>query len=283
MTNDMKAIILVGLPGSGKSTYSREINKQYNYEVISTDVEKRIEKCLEEGRDFIYDGTNANHKKRRIMIEKFQNKGVYVKVIFVGCAIPELLARNIKREPSKRLPWDKLVQLIKAFHVPTKWEGMDELCFEINEPDVNNYFYSTIGFDQKSKWHNEYLHGHIRTVIGYITYNCNDLSENEIEILESVARWHDFGKLFTQSEKDDGYMSYHGHENVSAYIYATSNFWQSGFLLRKGDHNVLALIFFHMQIGNAKTEKAKNKLIGYIGEDNFRLLERFHEADKFRR
>ena len=74
--------MLVGLPGSGKSTISNELNgevfssdalrkelwgdenTQGDNTLLFNELHKRIEKGLKEGKNCIYDATNINAKKR---------------------------------------------------------------------------------------------------------------------------------------------------------------------------------------------------------------------------
>ncbi len=67
-------IIMIGFPGSGKSTF---INKYLaNYEIISLDNEKTISKCLkllnkymEEGKNIVIDNTNPSKDSRKKFID----------------------------------------------------------------------------------------------------------------------------------------------------------------------------------------------------------------------
>lgn len=70
-----KVEILVGIPGSGKSTYAREMEK-HNYLVISQDRTRDKYKCIRDyinglqfKRNIIIDRTNVTKEQRKIWIE----------------------------------------------------------------------------------------------------------------------------------------------------------------------------------------------------------------------
>lgn len=73
--------MMVGIPGSGKSTYSKVLNEKFGYPVVSTDVVRTLHPDWEEsliwpevyrlcaeylsnGQDIIYDATNITPKVR---------------------------------------------------------------------------------------------------------------------------------------------------------------------------------------------------------------------------
>lgn len=87
--------LLVGIPGSGKSTYAKELREILNCDVISTDtvrnehpdweepaiwveVYKRAADALRNDTDVIFDATNPTEKVRKRFIEKVSEHGVKV-------------------------------------------------------------------------------------------------------------------------------------------------------------------------------------------------------------
>ena len=90
-----KFIMLVGLPGSGKSFKAQELSQEYNATIFSSDalreelfndvnhqadnttlfneLHKRIKDCLKEGNNAIYDATNINYKKRMAFLAELKN------------------------------------------------------------------------------------------------------------------------------------------------------------------------------------------------------------------
>ena len=87
--------LLVGIQGSGKSTFAEKLSKSENIEIISTDsvrknnkgieeskvwdvVYKNIADAIKEGRDVIFDSTAINTKVRKRFFDRVQSYGVKV-------------------------------------------------------------------------------------------------------------------------------------------------------------------------------------------------------------
>ena len=82
-----KFIMMVGLPGSGKSTAARELSirenavlhssddlreelfgnadSQYRNDLLFQELHKRINRDLTDGKSIVYDATNLSYKKRK--------------------------------------------------------------------------------------------------------------------------------------------------------------------------------------------------------------------------
>jgi len=158
--------IMVGLPGSGKSTWIKEKmgKTPLSFVVISSDdhIEKMaseldisytefFNKYIKSGKlkgrqtpfqlaqnDFksavkrndniIWDQTNLSRKKRRGILNRVPSHYKKVAVNF-SCANDELERRleNRRKETGKYIPPSVLEDMCKAFQGPTKDEGFDEI------------------------------------------------------------------------------------------------------------------------------------------------------------
>jgi predicted kinase len=147
-----KVYVLVGVPGSGKSTWVsnqdwakdciyvssdyfveeeaerqgktyNEVFKDYATEAISLMLDKVIE-AREEGKDIIWDQTSVSVKSRK---KKFQMLPDYehIAVVF-STPEPEEHARRLNR-PGKYIPKEVLESMIKNFEMPTEEEGFKEV------------------------------------------------------------------------------------------------------------------------------------------------------------
>ena len=108
----VKLIMLIGIPGSGKTTYSKELSERYSAKVISSDKVRQLyvgidEKevfptvyklCVEElksGKNVILDATHITPKVRKRTFDALDAYGIaYDKVaIFVDTPVEECIRR----------------------------------------------------------------------------------------------------------------------------------------------------------------------------------------------
>lgn len=150
-----KCYQLIGVPGSGKSTwmnaqdwalpcakvstdkwveiYAKEVGKTYN-EVFDafmpTAVElmaKEVVAAREMGRDIVWDQTSTSVKSRQ---KKFNMLPDYyhIAVVFKTPEADEL-ARRLASRPGKNIPEHVMRSMIKNFEMPTEAEGFKEIWF----------------------------------------------------------------------------------------------------------------------------------------------------------
>lgn len=147
-----KLYVLVGVPGSGKSTwvsnqkwtencvyissdkhienYAAEQGKTYN-EVFKNYATTAVSLMLDdvvaarnEGKDIIWDQTSVNIKSRK---KKFTMLPDYYHIAVVfPTPEPEEHSRRLNR-PGKHIPKDVLQSMIDTFVMPTEEEGFKEI------------------------------------------------------------------------------------------------------------------------------------------------------------
>ena len=147
-----KVYVLVGVPGSGKSTWvsnqdwakdcvyissdrhiedeAQRQGKTYNEvfkDYATTAVSMMLDDVVaarEAGKDIIWDQTSVNVKSRR---KKFSMLPDYYHIAVVfATPSPEEHARRLDR-PGKHIPKDVLDSMIKNFEMPTEEEGFKEI------------------------------------------------------------------------------------------------------------------------------------------------------------
>lgn len=151
------AYILVGLPGSGKSTWMRSLMRDGgDYTIVSSDDEieayakskgltysdvfndyvktatsimnSKFKEAVANSANIIWDQTNMSAKKRKTILQQLPKRYKKIAVVFrVDRA--ELQARLDKRaqEEGKFIPQHIIDSMERSFEMPTKAEGFDEI------------------------------------------------------------------------------------------------------------------------------------------------------------
>ena len=150
-----KCYQLVGVPGSGKSTWANSQEWFLECDCISTDkfvdayahdtgrtysevfdkimpkavdlMAKEVVVAQKAGRDIIWDQTSttiASRKKKFNMLPDYEHIAVVFKT-----PDHEELVRRLKGRIGKVIPWEVIESMIKNFEIPTEQEGFKEIWF----------------------------------------------------------------------------------------------------------------------------------------------------------
>ena len=133
----MECVILVGLPGSGKSTFYRE-RFAGTHELVSKDAmrhnrkpqrrqEQLIEAALSAGRSVVVDNTNPRVADRAPMIAAARRHGAQVAGYVFTTEAADALRRNRARTGRERVPDVAIFATRKRLELPTFGEGFDRL------------------------------------------------------------------------------------------------------------------------------------------------------------
>lgn len=227
-------IMLVGLPGSGKSTYANKFN---GYAVISSDAIRaeisnvndqtindvvfrtmfdRTVKALKNGEDVIYDATNINAKKRRNLLKELKSRvtGVSYYCHVIVCDLFECLKRNDERE--RKVPEDVIYRMCSQFNVPTHDEGWTDILFYRNsvKTDLDKIMFANKLIPHDNPHHTLSIFEHMMQASNY--YFNNNSSFNNI--VYKACKYHDIGKYFCKKFDENGVAHYRGHEHFGAYL-----------------------------------------------------------------
>ena len=126
-----EVVIMVGYPGSGKSTIAKNLEKQ-GYLVVDGDTYKTDEKRLavgmeglKKGSSVVFDATNLTRKKRALYVGLANSMKLPVRCVFVAVPLERALERNLKRPEEKRVPRVAYYKMQKTFEAPSEDEGFD--------------------------------------------------------------------------------------------------------------------------------------------------------------
>jgi predicted kinase len=129
-------IILMGLQGSGKTTFCRE--RFASHAVVSGDlmpsarrkadrVRAEVERALDAGRSVVVDNTSPTAAVRAPLIQAARDRGARVIGYFLEVATGEALARNRRREGRARVPDVAIFATARRLERPSRAEGFDAL------------------------------------------------------------------------------------------------------------------------------------------------------------
>ena len=141
--------LMVGVQGSGKSTYSKKLNQEYGYKIISSDEVRKMHPdweevkvfpevyrlCaieLKEGRDVIFDATNITPKVRSknidLVRELYSDFKVYAYFINTNKEIcKERVKRRNNIEGELYLPIEVIDSYFNNLVIPSVEEGFDKV------------------------------------------------------------------------------------------------------------------------------------------------------------
>lgn len=133
----MEAVILMGVPGAGKSSFYKE--RFFNSHVrISLDLLKTrsrearfLQACLETNQRFVIDNTNPTRTDRFNFIDAVKTARVRYTVIgfYFESKVDDCLRRNSFRSAAERVPDVAILSIAKKFELPSLDEGFDQLFY----------------------------------------------------------------------------------------------------------------------------------------------------------
>ena len=129
-----KAIILIGLPGSGKTTFYNE----YFYDAVHINLDElhtrnkemiAIRECLDSGKDLVIDNTNPTKVDRERYIPLAKENSYRIIGYYFSAKISDCIRRNSQREGKARVPDKAILAIYNKLEIPSYEEGFDELYY----------------------------------------------------------------------------------------------------------------------------------------------------------
>ncbi len=132
-------VILIGIQGSGKSTFFHQFLAddfvRVNLDTLKTRNKERllIEECFENGKSFAVDNTNPTIEDRKRYIVPAKENGYKIIGYFMESKLKECIVRNAAREGKARIPNMAIAATSNKLQIPSYEEGFDELYFVKND------------------------------------------------------------------------------------------------------------------------------------------------------
>jgi predicted kinase len=129
----MEAVILIGIPASGKTTFYQgrlsATHIQINLDTLKTRARESLilQKCIAAGQAFAVDNTNITREQRARFILPARMAGYRVTGYFFEPAIKDILERNRQRKGKASIPAAGIFGTLKRMQLPELQEGFDEL------------------------------------------------------------------------------------------------------------------------------------------------------------
>lgn len=150
-------IMMIGIAGSGKSTKAKELSKEYDATIYSSDelreilfgdvndqshnkqlfryIHENIKNDLINGESVIYDACNIDRKNRNAFLNSLKGVNCHKKAIFVCRPYESCIKANLER--NRVIPEKVITDMFTKLHPPKYSEGFDSIDFYY--PDRNEY------------------------------------------------------------------------------------------------------------------------------------------------
>lgn len=298
-----KLIMMVGLVGSGKSTYAEKLALQENAIIHSSDklreemfgsvdenskndelfitLHRRIKNDLIEGKNVIFDATNISYKRRMAFLNELKKIDCTKICYMIATTYEKCLEQNKNRE--RKVPEHVIKKMYLNFDVPAYFEGWDQIAIISDDKSESHedLFTRLDTINQDNPHHIFTIGMHCKSTAAHL---CNDIingvAYNDINLI-TAALYHDIGKEFTKSFENSkrevtDIAHYYQHHHVSAYSVIFLLFSKSVTDIL----DVCQLIRWHMQPFFMDSDKARDKFIKLVGQEFYDRLMMLHEADR---
>lgn len=242
-------IMMIGISGSGKSSYAKSIPHSvvvssdairaelYGDESIQGDPRKvfnilhcRVKKLLREGINVVYDATNLSAKRRTAFLCSLKNERIKCRKWCYVVVTPWQIcvARRSQGMGVRETPPDVVARQVRQFQLPQYGEGWDKIELvrgfgQLDDVDVYEPAYIMETFckvPHDNHHHTLSIYDHCTTAAKLIDGSADS------QFLYDVGFYHDIGKFFTKrfanvKGEPTEEAHYYGHDSVGAYILAT--------------------------------------------------------------
>lgn len=294
-------VMMVGLSGSGKSFFAKQLAKEKNMKIFSSDdlreelygdamiqadqnklfneLHRRIKVALQRGESVIYDATNIKRKFRQQFIKEVRTYVGFVEAMVVLTPFHKCVEYNNARE--RVVPESVIRRQLEGFNMPTIEEGFDAIQFIPNYTKndiitVTQFINAIANIPHDTPHHKASIQTHSLRVMNGLAAEYPNSTRTEME----AALLHDMGKPMAKSfVKPDGtqldHAIYYNHDNIGAYL---SMFVAGENDIAKWERALIIENHMKPYLGDGAMEKAKQFLPSKI----YDAILRINEIDKIR-
>ena len=125
------AIIMIGIPGSGKSTFAKQLSfaRRINLDTLHTRAKERkqLQECIAAMDSFVVDNTNPTKADRATYIQAAKDAGYYVIGCYMQSSISACINRNADRAGKARVPNHVIAHISRLLELPNRSQGFGRL------------------------------------------------------------------------------------------------------------------------------------------------------------
>ncbi|KAK6028637.1 DNA 3'-phosphatase [Ostertagia ostertagi] len=144
-----EVLVIVGFPGSGKSTFARKLESEHNYMVVNRDTLGTWQKCceyarahLKSGKSVVVDNTNPNKESRSRYIALAREMKVPCRCFVLTCDIHQaehnVKFRLLTQKSSNEVTTMVLRMYANKYEKPELSEGFDSVAHVNFVPNFDN-------------------------------------------------------------------------------------------------------------------------------------------------
>ena len=131
----MEAVILIGIQGSGKSTFYKarlaDTHVRINLDMLKTRHREKLffDACLAAKQRFVVDNCNPSQDDRRRYIEPAKAAGFKVVGYYLQSRVDDCKERNEQRTGKQAVPLKAILGAAGRLELPSYEEGFDKLFY----------------------------------------------------------------------------------------------------------------------------------------------------------
>ncbi len=141
----MEAVLFVGIPGSGKSTFYLEkffhTHVRINLDMLRTRHREQVllEACIKAKQPFVVDNTNITRAERARYIPLARQAGFRAVGYYFQTNLGAALERNRQRSGKAAIPSTGVLARYRRLELPEFSEGFDELFYVRIDPAAKKF------------------------------------------------------------------------------------------------------------------------------------------------
>ncbi|TWT24244.1 AAA family ATPase [Planomicrobium sp. CPCC 101110] len=301
-------LMLVGLPGSGKSTYAANIaasdrnwihlssdriaennfaaSHSADHQSVFSEMYRQTVQALEAGNNVLYDATNLASQKRKSFLNRIQSHHAETQAVVFLAPYTALKERNHKRSGRDRVPDHVMDRYIRGFQFPKRDENFDRIAvlFEPAIPLLPVHSLRQlagkpeISFEDLYSFYDSFTE--TKPVLEFEAFVQQSYEMRlsmqkavqdpiEREVLTWTALLHNIGKPYVRKNRPLEEDNFYGYEHVSSYL-AYPILSALGFS-QPFIFDVISLIEEHAEAPSIKRGKLKRRM-GLPNYERLQLL-----------